>query len=158
MLNVTKPSSQAIDTLNDLIETCKDGEYGFRVSAEQAKSSSLRSNLLARSSECATAADQLRAHVVQLGGKPEDSGSAIGAMHRGWVAVKAKLSTYDDLAVLEECERGEDAALASYRDALEQALPPPIRNLVEHQYEGAKRNHDQVRRMRDALRATKAGT
>jgi uncharacterized protein (TIGR02284 family) len=153
-VNVTK-SSEVIDALNDLIETCKDGEYGFRVSAEQAKSSSLRSNLLARSSECATAADQLRAHVVQLGGKPEDSGSLVGAVHRGWVAVKAKLSTYDDLAVLEECERGEDAALATYRDALDStALPPPIRNLVEHQYEGAKRNHDQVRRMRDALRAT----
>jgi uncharacterized protein (TIGR02284 family) len=152
-VNVTK-STEVIDALNDLIETCKDGEYGFRVSAEQAKSSSLRSNLLARSSECATAADQLRAHVVQLGGKPEDSGSLVGAVHRGWVAVKAKLSTYDDLAVLEECERGEDAALASYRDALDTALPPPIRNLVEHQYEGAKRNHEQVRRMRDALRAT----
>ena len=92
--------------------------------------------------------------MVQLGGKPEDSSSAIGAMQRGWVAVKAKLSSYDDLAVLEECERGEDAALATYRDALERTLPPPIRNLVEHQYEGAKRNHDQVRRMRDALRAT----
>src|SRR5688572_20173638 len=152
-VNVTK-TTEVIDSLNDLIETCKDGEYGFLVSAEQAKSSSLRSNLLARSSECATAADQLRAHVVQLGGKPEDSGSLVGAVHRGWVAVKAKLSTYDDLAVLEECECGEDAALASYRDALDSALPPPIRNLVEHQYEGAKRNHDQVRRMRDALRAT----
>ena len=35
MVNVTK-SSEVIDTLNDLIETCKDGEYGFRVSAEQA--------------------------------------------------------------------------------------------------------------------------
>ena len=155
MMNVTK-SSEVIDTLNDLIETCKDGEYGFRVCAEQAKSSSLRSNLLARVAQSArTRADQLRAHVVQLGGKPEDGGSAIGAMHRGWVAVKAKLTTYDDLAVLEECERGEDAALATYRDALERTLPPPIRNLVEHQYEGAKRNHDQVRRMRDALRATK---
>ena len=99
---------ELIDVLNDLIETCKDGEYGFRASAEQVKSRALRANLLTRSSECATAADQLRAHVLQLGGKPEDGGSAAGAVHRGWVAVKAKLSTYDDLAVLEECERGEN--------------------------------------------------
>jgi uncharacterized protein (TIGR02284 family) len=143
-----------IEVLNDLIETCRDGEYGFRASAEQARSSALRSNLLARASECATAADQLRAHVVQLGGKPEDGGTATGAMHRGWVAVKAKLSTYDDLAVLEECERGEDVALRNYREALENELPTPIRNLVERQYEGAKRNHNEVRRMRDGLRAT----
>jgi uncharacterized protein (TIGR02284 family) len=95
---------------------------------------------------------------VQLGGKPVESGSAVGAMHRGWVAVKATLSTFDDLAVLEECERGEDAALSTYHDALEQSLPPPIRNLVEHQYEGVKRNHDQIHRMRDALKATQQGT
>jgi uncharacterized protein (TIGR02284 family) len=144
---------EVIEVLNDLIETCKDGEYGFRASAEQAHSSALRSNLLARASECATAADQLRAHVVQMGGKPEQSGSTAGAMHRGWVALKAKLSTYDDRAVLEECERGEDTALDSYRDALEHELPTPIRNLVERQYEGAKRNHVEVRRMRDTLRA-----
>jgi uncharacterized protein (TIGR02284 family) len=156
-MNMTK-SSEVIEALNDLTEICKDGEYGFRSSAEQAKSTSLRANLSARSSECATAADQLRSHVVQLGGKPVESGSAVGAMHRGWVAVKATLSTFDDLAVLEECERAEDAALSIYRDALEQSLPPPIRNLVEHQYEGVKRNHDQIRRMRDALRATQQGT
>jgi uncharacterized protein (TIGR02284 family) len=79
-------------------------------------------------------------------------------MHRGWVAVKTKLTRYDDPAVLEECERGEDTALSSYRDALDRDLPPPIRSLVDHQYEGAKRNHEQVRRMRDAMRsaATKA--
>ena len=145
---------EVIDVLNDLIEVCKDGEYGFRASAEQAHSRALRSNLLARSSECATAADQLRAHVVQLGSRPEGSGSATGALHRGWVAVKAKLSTYDDLAVLEECERGEDATLVSYRDALEHDLPAPIRNLIQLQYEGAKRNHVEVRNMRDSLRAT----
>ena len=81
-------------------------------------------------------------------------GSATGALHRGWVAVKAKLSTYDDLAVLEECERGEDATLVSYRDALEHDLPAPIRNLIQLQYEGAKRNHVEIRNMRDSLRAT----
>jgi uncharacterized protein (TIGR02284 family) len=145
---------EVIDVLNDLIETCKDGEYGFRASAEQAKASSLRANLLARASSCATAADQLRVHVVELGGKPEQSGSAAGALHRGWVAAKAKLSTFDDLAVLEECERGEDVALRSYRDALEQDLPTPIRDLVQRQYEGAKQNHNDIRRLRDSLRAT----
>jgi uncharacterized protein (TIGR02284 family) len=141
-----------IETLNDLIETCKDGEYGFRASAEQVKSGSLKATLLARADECRVAAEQLGAHVVQLGGKPEDGGTALGAVHRGWVAMRAKLSTYDELAVLEECERGEDAALASYREALDRELPAPLRNLVELQYAGAKRNHDQIRRLRNTLR------
>jgi hypothetical protein len=65
------------------------------------------------------------------------------------VAVKAKLSTYDDLAVLEDCEHGEAVALASYRDALERDLPAPIRNLVERQYE-RKTQSPEVRNMRFA--------
>lgn len=32
---------EVISTLNDLIETCKDGEYGFRSCAEHADSSEL---------------------------------------------------------------------------------------------------------------------
>src|SRR3982750_3120479 len=108
-----------INTLNDLIECCKDGEYGFRTSAEQVKTEALRSALRARADDCRLAADQLRPHVAQFGAKPDDHGSLTGAIHRGWVAVRTKLTTYDDLAVLDECERGEDSALATYRDALE---------------------------------------
>ena len=146
---------KVIDTLNDLIETCKDGEYGFRASAEQVKSESLSPTLNARAEDCRSAAAELRTQVLQLGGEPQEGGSATGAMHRGWVAVKTKLTTYDDLAVLEECERGEDTALASYRKALDTDLPPLIRTVVERQYEGARRNHDQVRRLRDTLRAAR---
>lgn len=146
---------RVIDTLNDLIETCKDGEYGFRASAEQVESESLASTLNARAEDCRSAAAELRTQVAQLGGEAEDGGSVSGAIHRGWVAVKAKLTTYDDLAVLEECERGEDVALASYREALEADLPPLIRTVVERQHEGARRNHDQMRRLRDTLRAAR---
>lgn len=141
-----------IATLNDLIETCKDGEYGFRASAEHASSPELRRLLSARAEECRGAAAELQTLVMQHGGKAEEGGSASGAMHRGWVAVKAKLKGYDDLAMLEECERGEDVALERYRDALEEALPAPIRAIVERQFDGVKRNHAQIRAMRNQER------
>jgi len=142
-----------IDTLNDLIETCKDGEYGFHASAEYLKDPSIKQSFERRAEECRKAAAELQAEVVRLGGKAEDSGSAAGAMHRGWVAVKGTLSGYSDKAILEETERGEDTALAAYRDALEEPLPPEVRQLVERQYEGVKRNHMQVRTLRDQARA-----
>ena len=145
--------SDTIGVLNDLIETCKDGEYGFRACAEQASSPQLKSTIEGRAAECQAAAAQLQAHVADLGGSPDTRGSALGAIHRGWVALRAKLTTYDDRAVLEECERGEDVAVESYRDALKQDLPAPVRNLVEQQYEGVKRNHALIRQMRDAARA-----
>jgi uncharacterized protein (TIGR02284 family) len=146
-------TQETIDILNDLIETSKDGEYGFRTSAEQVKTPSLRSLLARRADECAEAARELQQFVLRLGGTAEESGSAAGAMHRGWVAVKSTLSTYDDHAVLEEVERGEDVALESYRDALQEDLSPEARSLVERQFEGVKRNHAQMRALRDQLRA-----
>ena len=142
-----------IDTLNDLIETCKDGEYGFNSCAEHVKNPDLQQVFTARAAECRKGAQELQALIRQLGGDADDGGSATGAIHRGWVAVKGTLSGYSEKAKLEECERGEDAALARYRDALKEDLPPNVRTVVERQYEGVKRNHDQIRTLRDRARA-----
>jgi uncharacterized protein (TIGR02284 family) len=142
-----------IDGLNDLIETSKDGEYGFRTSADYLRDPNIKQNFLSRAEECRQAAAELQALVVQLGGSAEDSGSAAGALHRGWVAVKGTLAGYSDKAILEETERGEDTALAAYREALEEPLPADVRAIVERQYEGVKRNHALVRSLRDQARA-----
>ncbi|MGZ5845984.1 MAG: ferritin-like domain-containing protein, partial [Ramlibacter sp.] len=150
--NMSGDRSDVIDALQDLVECCKDGEYGFRASAEQASSSELKSVFMQRADECRRGADELNQQIRSLGGKTEDSGSAMGAMHRGWISVKTTLSTYDDKAVLEECERGEDNAVARYRKALKQPLPDQIRQIVERQFQAVQRNHDQVKRLRDQYR------
>ena len=141
-----------VDTLNDLIETCKDGEYGFGACAEHAKSASLRQTLLARAEGCRLAASELQALVRQCGGRAEEDGTVAGSLHRGWVAVRETLSGYSDVAILEECERGEDVALDRYRKALRADLPPVAKEVVERQYEGVKRNHASVRMLRDQER------
>lgn len=143
--------------LNNLIETSKDGEKGFRTSADSAKSPELKQIFLRRAEDCARGAQELEAIVSRLGETPERGGSVAGAVHRGWVNLKAAVTGQDDLAILEECERGEDVAKAAYRKALdEQELPPDIRAVVQKQYDGVLRNHEQVRNLRDQLRATHA--
>jgi uncharacterized protein (TIGR02284 family) len=143
-----------IDALNDLIETCKDGEYGFKACADQAKRPDLKSVLMQRADDCRGAGQELAEQVRGLGGKAEESGSVMGAVERGWVAVRTTLSTYDDLAVLEECERGEDNALARYRKALKKPLPAGVKLIVERQLQGVQRNHDQIKMLRDQFRAS----
>lgn len=145
--------SRTINTLNDLIETCKDGEYGFKASADHAVDPQIKSLFMTRSEDCRRAAAELQTIVMQQGGKPEDSGTATGAAHRGWVAVKGTLAGYSDLAMLEETERGEDAALARYRSAMKDDLPADIRSVVEAQMQGVQRNHDQIRALRDQHKA-----
>ncbi|MBI5721178.1 MAG: PA2169 family four-helix-bundle protein [Burkholderiales bacterium] len=140
---------KVIDTFNDLIETCKDGEYGFRASAEHAKSPALRTLFERRALDCALAAEQLAQRVLAAGGRPETGGTASGALHRGWIAVRGQLAGYSDLALLESCERGEDIALDSYRNALAADLPAADRELVAMQFEAVKRSHQQIRELRN---------
>lgn len=149
--NQSGDRDDVIDALNDLAECCKDGEYGFRSCAEQAKRADLKSVFLQRADDCRGAAQELYEQIRGLGGKVDEGGSAAGAMHRGWVAVKATLSTYDDKAVLEEAERGEDNAMARYRKALKQPLPAGVKLIVERQLQGVQRNHDQVKMLRDSI-------
>ncbi len=147
-------TDDTIDQLNTLIETCKDGEYGFRTCAEHVKAPELRTLFNNRAQDCQRGAQELQQLVSSLGGKADTGGSASGAVHRGWVSVVGTLTGKSDQAMLDECERGEDAALERYRAALKEPLPAEVMSVVQRQYEGVKRNHDQIRTLRDQYKAT----
>ena len=99
-------NQDTIDVLNKLIETCNDGERGFRNVAEHVHSTDLKILFENRANECRQACADLRARVTQLGGDPETGGSASGALHRGWVSLLGTLSGYSDKSLLEACEIG----------------------------------------------------
>ncbi|KPW70342.1 Aldehyde dehydrogenase [Pseudomonas amygdali pv. ciccaronei] len=159
---MTDSNKETISILNDLIETSKDGEEGFRTSAEHAKSAQVKSFLANRSTEVAAAVRELQAEVTALGGKPEDSSSVSGALHRAWVNLKSMVTSDDDKAVLEEVEKGEDVAKKAYREALEKAraknVSPNVIALIEKQQAGVLANHDKVKALRDAARAAHAAS
>ena len=145
--------SEVLDVLNDLLENCRDGEYGFRTCAEELDGNpELKQVFLDRAEGCRRAGEELQRLVVARGGEPDSGGSATGALHRGWVHVKGSLGADSEVSMLEECERGEDAAVARYRKALKQPLPADVRSVVQAQAEGAQRNHDQIRNRRDAAK------
>ncbi|MEE4678663.1 PA2169 family four-helix-bundle protein [Pseudomonas alliivorans] len=154
---MTDINKETISILNDLIETSKDGEEGFKTSAENAKSPQVKSFLARRSTEVAAAVRELQQHVTQLGGKPEDSTSVSADLHQAWVKLKTAFTSSDDKAVLEEVERGEDVAKKSYSKALEKSrekgVSPAVIAVIEKQYQGVLKNHDEVKALRDAARA-----
>jgi len=144
---------EVVDVLNTLIEVSKDGEYGFATCADYARSPALRTLLRRRADDCREAARELQIAVQRHGGRAEVDGSVAGALHRGWVAARSRLSGYRDEAILEECERGEDLALRHYADAITNPLPADVHALVQRQLQGVTRTHDQIRRLRDELPA-----
>lgn len=148
-------NDDVISTLNDLIETCKDGQEGFRTCAEDISDPQVKKLFMDRAQSCASAAGELQELVRFSGGDPETKSSVSGALHRRWMDIKSAVTGKDDEAILNECERGEDVAAASYRKALQKELPENIRSVVERQYNGVLRNHDQVKLLRDQIRTAK---
>jgi uncharacterized protein (TIGR02284 family) len=146
-------NSDVVSTLNELIETCKDGQEGFKQAAEGVERSDLKSLFFEFSQQRAHFAGELQELVLKLGEKPETSGSTAGALHRGWINIKSAVTGKDEKAVLNECERGEDSAKNTYKDALENPLPNYIAEVVRNQYESIQMAHDRVKALRDSFEA-----
>ncbi|WDZ97140.1 PA2169 family four-helix-bundle protein [Herbaspirillum sp. WKF16] len=147
-----------ISTLNDLIQISKDGEKGFRTCAEDAEEryANYKEMFSARAVECAQTVLDLQDLVHRLGGEPANHSTFGGTLHRQWIHLKSAITGRDDEAILNECERGEDAAVHAYRKALSQDLPNDVRLIVERQYQGVLANHDKVRGLCNQVRARKA--
>jgi uncharacterized protein (TIGR02284 family) len=143
------PNDQAISVLNNLIETCKDGELGFKTAAEGLKRADIKAKFLEYSRQRGEMARALQGEVRNLGGNPEVSGSVSGSMHRGWLDIKSVITGKDDYAIVAEAERGEDVAKAAYENALKETLPVTAQTLVRQQAAQVRQAHDDVRDIRD---------
>lgn len=144
-------NDKAISCLNNLIETCKDGQEGFRTAAEGVSRPDLKTLFNTFSQQRAQFAAELANEVRRLGGDPEKTGSIAASLHRGWIDIKAAVTGKDDNAVVSECERGEDSAVKNYEAAAgDESLPANLREIVERQYVAVKDAHDRVRTLKRA--------
>lgn len=143
-------NDNVISTLNNLIETCKDGQAGFQQASEGVKNSELKTLFGTYAQQRAGFAGELQTEVRRLGGDPEKTSSTAGALHRGWINIKSAITGADEGAVISECERGEDSAVRNYQDALKSELPGNIGELVERQFAQVKQAHDRIRSLERA--------
>lgn len=143
---------ETISTINDLIETLRDGQEGFRQAAEAVEDPELKSLFNECSLQRARFVGELQSEAVSLGeSKPENTGSAAGALHRSWINLKDAIADRNDHAILAECERGEDSAVHEYQEALEnEDLTGPVRQIISRQYEKVRSVHDRIKQLRDA--------
>ena len=138
-------NDNVISTLNGLIETCRDGQNGFQTAAEGITNSELKTLFHGYAQQRARFVGELQTEVRRLGGDPENMGSVAATLHRGWINIKSTVTGKDESAIIAECERGEDSAVSTYRDALDEDLPANIRTIVDRQYADIKQAHDRIR-------------
>jgi uncharacterized protein (TIGR02284 family) len=142
-------ANEAVSTLNDLIETLKDGKNGFEAAASDVEDANVKATFQEFAQQRSQLAQELAKEVSKLGGDPESSGSAAASMHRGWMNIKKALGG-GEKSILNEAERGEDNAVKTYEKALSQNLPDNVASVVRRQYGEVKQAHDRVRNLRDS--------
>ena len=152
--------SDTISTLNRLIETCKNGQEGFRLAAESiTDDEDLKGFLFSCSLQRSKFAGELQNEVIGLGEPdPSEAGTVKATLHRGWINLKSVLTTRNNHSILAECERGEDSAVSDYRKAIESNLSSTLSEVVNRQFQEILATHNSVRGLRDQLASHKSST
>jgi uncharacterized protein (TIGR02284 family) len=131
--------------LDSLLAICRDGVDGFELASHELKSSELQSLFLGYSLQRSRMARELEAAISAVGDGVSEAG---GKSSRTWMMPEAG-KIRDEHAVLTECERGEDAALAAYALALqERELPTPVRGMITAQAAEVKAAQGEVKGLR----------
>ena len=146
-------NEHVISVLEKLIETCRDGQNGYRDAAEHVKDPELKKFFNQVSTTRADFAGQLENEVIRLGKhSPDRKGSATAAIHRGWIDLKVAMGGGDH-SILSSVESGEDNAKKQYEEALNDNLPQDIKDILRQQSQSVIAAHDNVRALRDQNKA-----
>jgi uncharacterized protein (TIGR02284 family) len=140
------------DVINELIQTCIDGQNGFEAAAKAVDDPTIKNELVGYSWQRQQFATELKTKMRAAGGDPAEHGSASGALHRGWIDLKSAFGGNSRHSILAECERGEDSSVSAYRKAMEAHLPPEYSKVVETQFQTIQKTHDRIKALRDAAK------
>jgi uncharacterized protein (TIGR02284 family) len=151
-------SEKALEVINDLIKINNDRVAGFEKAGTDLDGDN--GELIALFHKLAGESQQyvieLTGIAQQYGGEAAEGTSTSGDLHRAWIDIKATFTGNDLLAILNECERGEDAAKAAYRDALdpENELSAELVQVLQIQQQGITEGHDLIKSLRDQVEIT----
>lgn len=137
--------------LNELLMACKDAEAGYQTAADAVAVPELvelfEGYALQRGKFIVALQDRIR----ELRGTPAKEGTPVGALHRGWMGLKAAMESNEVHALLSECERADAMAAKLYGSALKEPnIDGQSRALVQEQYELVQAAHDRVRQLRES--------
>jgi uncharacterized protein (TIGR02284 family) len=148
-MEVIVMKNEYVSLLNGLIEICKDGEKGFREASEDIDIGYYQILFQEYARQRSQFASALQQEVRKLGGSPDRKGTMAGTIHRGWMNLRSSVNQKTNELIVRECERGEELALKSYKNALKIELPETLRTLIQTQYQMIKHTHGRIKAMED---------
>jgi uncharacterized protein (TIGR02284 family) len=148
-------NEKAIDVLNSLITINNDRIDGYETASKETEEPDLKTlftELMLTSQKCK---QELVREVNAMGGEEAEGTKTSGKFFRAWMDVKAALTGKDRKAILSSCEFGEDAALDTYNDVIEddlEHLSAEQQSMVLAQKSLLQADHDHIKALRDALK------
>jgi uncharacterized protein (TIGR02284 family) len=139
------------EVLEHLVEICRDGERGFQAAAQHVNTPLLKGLFVELAEQRQTFVRDLEPHLNRLGGSTLSVGTRAGAVHRGWMNVKAHVPGHQDQTIVAEAERGEHAAIKAYDDALNGMLPPTAIGIIEAQREEMRSTQKRISELNQTL-------
>lgn len=131
-----KYSEKISNQLNNLLTKTYDAEKGYKTAAEKVETPSVKKFLNDKFRQRATFAQEIKKEIMEYGQLPDEGGSIAGDVHRGWIQLKAALSSNEAEKILEEVERGEKRSLDAYDEILNDTditLPPSTEQMLTQQ-------------------------
>jgi uncharacterized protein (TIGR02284 family) len=138
---------EVISVVNNLIETCRRGQNGFRNAAESIQNSEFRRLFNIFSQQRAQFITELQSEVHRLGGEAGKSDEARTATDKTipFRSAATKVGGIrDEATVIAECQQ-EETAVNDYQDALKADLPLDVQYVVKRQYMDIKDAFDRIR-------------
>lgn len=142
-----------IETFNDLIRAHRDriAEYKkatLSLKPQEAGLASIFAEIIKESEQCIA---DLNSRIVSDGDIPQDHASIEGKIYRAWMDLKVTFSSNPNYSLLDICEKGEDAMLKAYREALRHpgTHAPDDLKLLTQQQEVVRKTHDLIKAKRD---------
>ena len=137
----------------EIVETLKDGQKGYAASAEKLADSE-RPEWAAIMRRLEQQRVQFAQEIVAMGhdygDDVDEGGSALAAVHRGWLSLKDALTGDKPSGVLDAAVQGEDHTVSEYEKALKGDLSEGFRTVLERQHGEIVAARDEVKALQTA--------
>ncbi|NDP22943.1 MAG: PA2169 family four-helix-bundle protein [Paludibacter sp.] len=144
---------KTIDVLNNLVEINNDRIEGYDKATNETEEQDLKSMFMQFALTSENCRAELSSEIIRLGSIPTEGTKVSGNFFRVWMDVKAALVGHNRKIILDSCDFGEDNAVSTYEDVLNndlEYLTPEQVTMISAQFELIKANHQEIKTMRDA--------
>lgn len=143
-------SSQVQSTINPLVTSNRDAVEGYQKAAELLTDEQYTQICHEFAEQRKRFIHELTSLMEQHGGVSTDTQSFADVVHDLWMEIRNTVNS-DDAAILAECDRGDEAAIELYQNALTEPLSNDVETLLRKQFAELKGAHERIHRLAAAL-------